>query len=84
MMFFFSTGMGLLTPNLTKFVRLLRHVIASLRIIVEQTIEWNTSLYINFVDYEKALDSLDREQLEDLGFADDLALLSHSQLQMQT
>ena len=35
--------------------------IATLRIIIEQTIEWNTctSLYINFVDFEKAFDSLD-------------------------
>jgi hypothetical protein len=27
---------------------------ASLRIIVDQIIEWNTFLYINFEDYEKA------------------------------
>ena len=31
--------------------------IATLRIIVEQSIEWNSSLYVNFVDYEKAFDS---------------------------
>ena len=37
--------------------------IAILRIIVEQSIEWNSSLYINFVDYEKAFDSVDRETL---------------------
>ena len=37
--------------------------IAALRIIVEQSIEWNSPLYINFVDYEKAFDSLDRETL---------------------
>ena len=37
--------------------------IATLRIIVEQSIEWNTSLYVNFVDYENAFDSLDRETL---------------------
>jgi len=37
--------------------------IATLRIIVEQSIEWNSSLYINFVDYEKAFDSLDRNTL---------------------
>ena len=30
---------------------------------VEQSIEWNSSLYVNFVDYEKAFDSLDRETL---------------------
>ena len=37
--------------------------IATLRIIVERSIEWNSSLYVNFVDYEKAFDSLDRETL---------------------
>jgi len=37
--------------------------IATLRIVIEQSIEWNTSLYINFVDYEKAFDSLDRNAL---------------------
>lgn len=36
---------------------------ATLRIVVEQSIEWNSPLYINFVDYEKAFDSLDRETL---------------------
>ena len=34
--------------------------ISTLRIIVEQSIKWNSSLYINFVDYQKAFDSLDR------------------------
>nr|KAG5698284.1 hypothetical protein BaRGS_016986 [Batillaria attramentaria] len=37
--------------------------IASLRIIVEQSLEWNSPLYINFIDYEKAFDSVDREVL---------------------
>ena len=37
--------------------------IITLRIIVEQFLEWNSSLYINFVDYEKAFDSVDRETL---------------------
>ncbi|VDP08500.1 unnamed protein product [Schistosoma mattheei] len=37
--------------------------IATLRIIVEQSIEWNSSLYINFIDYEKAYDSVDRRTL---------------------
>ena len=37
--------------------------IATLRIIVEQSIEWNSLLYVNFVDYEKSFDSLDREIL---------------------
>ena len=34
--------------------------IATLRIIVEQSLEWNSPLMINFVDYEKAFDSIDR------------------------
>ena len=37
--------------------------IATLRVIVEQSLEWNTSLYINFIDYEKAFDSVDRNTL---------------------
>ncbi|VDP26755.1 unnamed protein product, partial [Schistosoma mattheei] len=37
--------------------------IATLRIIVEQSIEWNSSLYINFIDHEKAFDSVDRRTL---------------------
>ena len=40
--------------------------IATLRIIVEQSIEWNSSMYVNFVGYEKAFDSLDRESLWEL------------------
>ena len=40
--------------------------IASLRIIVEQSLEWNSPLYINFIDYEKAFDSVDRETLWNL------------------
>ena len=35
--------------------------IPTLRIILEQSLEWNSPLYINFVDYEKALyDGVDR------------------------
>ena len=37
--------------------------ITTLRIIVEQSIEWNSSLYINFIDFEKAFDSVDRSTL---------------------
>ncbi|VDP32908.1 unnamed protein product [Schistosoma margrebowiei] len=37
--------------------------IATLRIIVEQSVEWNSSLYINFIDYEKAFDNVDRRTL---------------------
>ena len=34
-----------------------------LRNIVEQSLEWNSSLYLVFVDYEKAFDSISRETL---------------------
>ena len=37
--------------------------IATLRIILEQSLEWNSPLYVNFIDYEKALDSVDRQTL---------------------
>ena len=37
--------------------------IASLRIIVEQSVEWNSTLYFNFLDFRKAFDSVDREIL---------------------
>lgn len=37
--------------------------IATLRIILEQSLEWNSPLYVNFVDYEKAFDSVDRQAL---------------------
>ena len=37
--------------------------IASLRIIIEQSLEWNSPLYVNFIDYLKAFDSVDRETL---------------------
>ena len=37
--------------------------IASLRIIVEQSPEWNFPLCINFIDYEKSFDSVDREAM---------------------
>ena len=37
--------------------------IATLRIIVEQSLEWNSPLYINFIDFEKAFDSVDRVSL---------------------
>ncbi|VDP01743.1 unnamed protein product [Schistosoma margrebowiei] len=40
-----------------------KHQVVTLRIIVEQSIEWNSSLYINFIDYEKAFDSVDRTTL---------------------
>ncbi|VDO72770.1 unnamed protein product [Schistosoma margrebowiei] len=37
--------------------------ITTLRITVEQSIEWNSSLYINFIDYENSFDSVDRTTL---------------------
>ncbi|CAH8584582.1 unnamed protein product [Heterobilharzia americana] len=36
--------------------------IATLRIIIEQSIEWQSALYLNFIDFEKAFDSVDREE----------------------
>ena len=35
--------------------------IPTLRIIVEQSVEWQSSLYINFIDFDKAFDSVNRE-----------------------
>ena len=37
--------------------------IATLRIIAEQFLEWNTSLYITFIDFERAFDSVDHRTL---------------------
>lgn len=37
--------------------------IATMRITIEQSIEWNYLVYINFRDVEKAFDSLDREAM---------------------
>ena len=37
--------------------------IAALRIIVEQSIEWNSPLLVNFIYFEKAFDSIDRDTL---------------------
>ena len=37
--------------------------IASLRIIMEQSLEWNSPLYISFIDYEKAFNSVDRKTM---------------------
>ena len=37
--------------------------IATLRIIVEQSIKWSSPLYLLFVDFEKAFDSLDRKAM---------------------
>ncbi len=37
--------------------------IATFRIITEQSIEYNSPVYVSFIDFEKALDSVDRETL---------------------
>ena len=35
----------------------------TLRIIIEQTIEWQTRLYLSFIDFQKAFDSVDHQVL---------------------
>ena len=35
--------------------------IATMRIIIEQSLEWQTPLYTVFVDFQKAFDSVDRD-----------------------
>ena len=35
--------------------------IATLRIIIEQSLEWQSTLYLNFIDFKKAFDNVDRE-----------------------
>ena len=37
--------------------------IATLRIIIEQSCEWNSPLYINFVEFQKAFHSLNRDTI---------------------
>ena len=37
--------------------------VAALRIIIEQSMELNSPLYLNFIDYSKAFDSIDRKML---------------------
>ena len=99
------------------------HHIFTLRNILEQCTEWNRELYVNFIDYEKAFDSINRDSLwqivpcvmssmlfniaidwvlcrtmedqrrglrwtpftilEDLDFAEDLALFSHTRQHIQ-
>ena len=38
--------------------------IATLPIIIEQSLKWNSSLGVNFIDDEKAFDSVDKETLK--------------------
>jgi len=40
--------------------------IATLRIITEQSKEWQTPLYLNFIDFEKVFDSVDRNVISQL------------------
>ena len=37
--------------------------IATLRIIIEQSLKWKCSLYINFIDFKKTFDSVNRDSL---------------------
>jgi hypothetical protein len=39
-------------------------LINTLRIILEQSAEWQTTLYLTFIDFEKAFDSLNRSHME--------------------
>ena len=49
--------------------------IASLSIIMEQSLEWNSSLYISFIDYKKAFNSVERETMQKLLSPRDVNLL---------
>ena len=40
--------------------------IATLRVIVEQTMEWQTPLFVCFIDFDKAFDSVDRQAIWDI------------------
>ena len=40
--------------------------IATLTVIVEQTMEWQMPLYVCFIDFEKAFDSVDRQAIWDI------------------
>lgn len=37
--------------------------IATLRIIIEQALEWQNKMYLNFIDFEKAFDRVNREKM---------------------
>ena len=43
--------------------QVLQGQIATLRIVLEKSCKWNSPLYVNFIDFEKAFDSLDRQSL---------------------
>lgn len=55
-----------LRDNQANFHRESTDQIATLRITAKQSIEWNSSLYANFMDFEKTFDSLDRETFWEL------------------
>lgn len=40
-----------------------RYFIATLRVILEQSLDWNSPIYTTFINFEKAFDSIDREEL---------------------
>jgi sorting nexin-29 len=40
--------------------------ITTLRIIIEQSTEWNSGLYLNFIDYKQDFDTLNRMKLREL------------------
>ena len=46
-----------------RFGRSYTDQIVTLRIIIEQSIEWQSPLYINFVNFKKAFDMVDRNTL---------------------
>ncbi|VDO65212.1 unnamed protein product, partial [Schistosoma curassoni] len=52
--------------NQTSFAFIIDRKIVTPLIIDEQSIGWNSSLYINVDDYEKAFDSVDRISLWNL------------------
>ena len=51
------------SPGSTGWISERTDQIATLCIILEQLLEWNSSLMLNFIDYEKAFDSVDRRCL---------------------
>jgi hypothetical protein len=37
--------------------------ISTLRIIIEQSMEWKTGVHVTFIDFKKAFDSLNRKKI---------------------
>lgn len=46
--------------NKYKYIQTKSHF---LKLIIEQSLEWNLSLHIAFIDFQKAFDTLDQESL---------------------